>query len=124
MLQDNRLNHILIYGDFNLDVSTSNSLHAEGRKAGQIRRLKDFLKSKNLYIHSSNRHTREAFKQNKIIKTQVDFFISSFAPNCILKIETITQDESNRGSDHYPIRIQIDLQVAKAREIKKVINLK
>nr|AAQ82023.1 ORF2 [Tetrahymena thermophila] len=124
VLQDNRLNHILIYGDFNLDVSTPNSSHADARKTGQIRRLKDFLKSKNLYIHGTNRHTREAFKQNKIIKTQVDFFISSFAPNSILKIETITHDESNRGSDHYPIRIQIDLQVAKAREIKKVINLK
>ncbi|KAL4463290.1 hypothetical protein ABPG72_013599 [Tetrahymena utriculariae] len=124
VLQDNRLNHILIYGDFNLDISSSNSSNKDGRKAGQIKRLKDFLKSKNLFIYNTNGHTREAFKQNKIIKTQVDFFISSFTPESILKIETITQDDNNRGSDHFPIRIQIDMQMAKARETKKVINKK
>ncbi|KAL4463549.1 hypothetical protein ABPG72_010891 [Tetrahymena utriculariae] len=96
----------------------------DARRAGQTKRLKDFLKSKNLFIYNTNRHTREAFKQNKIIKTQVDFFISSFTPDSILKIETITQDENNRGSDHFPIRIQIDMQMAKARETKKVINKK
>ncbi|KAL4463839.1 hypothetical protein ABPG74_005776 [Tetrahymena malaccensis] len=124
VLKDNRLNHILIYGDFNLDLSASKSQQNDGRRAGQIKRLKEFLKQKNLYIYSTNKHTREAYKQNKLIKTQVDFFISSFTPESILRIETITQDESNRGSDHFPIRIQIDLQIAKARSIRKVINKK
>ncbi|KAL4494407.1 hypothetical protein ABPG72_019817 [Tetrahymena utriculariae] len=124
VLKDNRLNHILIYGDFNLDFTSSASQNKDSRRIGQINRLKEFLKSKQLYIHSTNRHTREAFKQNCAIKTQVDFFISSFAPQNIIQIETITSDESNRGSDHFPIRIKINLESAKARDIKQCINKK
>ena len=56
------------------------------------------------------------------INTKVDYFISSFKPEQIISIKTISTHKNNRGSDHYPIRIEINLENAKSRYIQSVVN--
>ena len=96
---------MIIYGDFNLNLSNR-------KNKKMIEKLEAFLHTKQLFLHRTGQPTRQEIKYKRVTKTQVDFFISSFQNEKILAINSISRDPEIRGSDHFPIQIQIQLEDA------------
>ena len=51
----------------------------------------------------------------------MDFFISSFQPESVKSTRSLLRNAARRGSDHFPIQIEIDLEHAPEREIKMLL---
>ena len=115
--QDTRISNVIIYGDFNLNLSNR-------KNKKMIEKLEAFLHTKQLFLHKTGQSTRQEMKYKRVTKTQVDFFISSFQNEKTLSVTSISRDPEMRGSDHFPIQMVIQLEEAPELTQRMIVNRK
>ena len=74
-----RISHVIIYGDFNMYLSSR-------KNKKMIDKLEAFLHTMQLFLHKNRQPIRQEIKYKRLTKTQVDFFISSLQKDKILSV--------------------------------------